>query len=72
MPIRVRLDYLLLDRKMNLTDLSERVGISIANLSNLKTNKVRAIRFSTLEVICKALQCQPADLLHFVPESEDQ
>ena len=59
---------LLHDRRMTLTELAERVGLTIANLSILKTNKARAIRFSTLEAICKALECQPGDLLHYSPE----
>jgi putative transcriptional regulator len=67
MPILVRLDDLLHARRMTLTELSERVDITLANLSVLKTGKARAIRFSTLEAICAALDCQPADLLQFVP-----
>ncbi len=63
MPIRVQLDFMLLRREISLTELSERVGISIANLSNLKTNKARAIRFSTLDAVCRELSCQPGDLL---------
>ena len=70
MPIIVRLDRMLADRKMTLSELSERVGISLVNLSNLKTEKVKAIRFSTLEAICEVLQCQPGDLLEFNPNSE--
>jgi putative transcriptional regulator len=62
-PIEVQLDFVLLRRKMSLTELSERVGISITNLSNLKTNKARAIRFSTLDAVCRELKCQPGDLL---------
>ncbi|HBT18452.1 MAG TPA: transcriptional regulator [Clostridiaceae bacterium] len=65
MPIMVSLDLMLAKRKMSVTELSERVGITIANLSNLKTGKAKAIRFSTLEAICKVLQCQPGDLLTF-------
>lgn len=61
----VKLDDKLHDRRMTLTDLSERIGITLANLSILKTGKARAIRFSTLEAICEALQCQPGDLLEF-------
>ena len=71
MPIIVNLDVMLARRKMRLTELSERVGITMANLSNLKTGKARAIRFSTLEAICKALECQPGDLLVFDPSSND-
>jgi len=63
MGINVKLDYLLLDRRLTLTELADRVGITLANLSILKTNKARAIRFSTLEALCRALDCQPGDLL---------
>lgn len=69
MPITVQLDDLLHARRMTLTELSERVDITLANLSILKTGKAKAIRFSTLESICEALQCQPGDLLGFEPES---
>jgi putative transcriptional regulator len=65
MAIHVKLDDLLYERRMTLTDLSERIGITLANLSILKTGKARAIRFSTLEAICDALQCQPGDLLAY-------
>ena len=68
MGIRVRLDYLLLDRKLTLTDLADRIGITIANLSILKTNKARAIRFSTLDALCRELQCQPGELLVWTPD----
>jgi putative transcriptional regulator len=68
MPILVKLDDLLHDRRMTLTDLADRVGMTLANLSILKTGKARAIRFSTLEAICEALACQPGDLLRFEPE----
>jgi len=72
MPIRVKLDDLLHDRRMTLTELSERVDITLANLSVLKTGRARAIRFSTLEAICEALRCQPGDILEFdVAESVD-
>ena len=67
--IRVRLDYLLLDRRMKLVDLAEITGIALNNLSLLKTGKVKAVRFSTLEAVCKALQCQPGDLLEYVPDN---
>ena len=67
MPIVVNLDVMLARRKMRLTELSERVGITMANLSNLKTGKARAIRFSTLEAICEVLDCQPGDLLEHRP-----
>jgi putative transcriptional regulator len=63
MAIRVNLDRLLLDRRLTLTELADRIGITIANLSVLKTNKARAIRFSTLDALCRELRCQPADLL---------
>ena len=66
MPIIVRLDDVLHNRRVTLTDLSERIGITLANLSVLKTGKARAIRFSTLDSICQALQCQPGDILKFV------
>ena len=67
--IAVKLDDLLHDRRMTLTELAERVGITLANLSILKTGKTRAIRFSTLEAICQVLACQPGDLLEFQPDS---
>lgn len=70
MAILVRLDDVLHTRRMTLTELSDRIGITLANLSILKTGKARAIRFSTLEAICLALDCQPGDLLAFRPESE--
>ena len=65
MAIRVVLDRLLLERRMSLTELADRVGLTLANLSILKTGKAKAIRFSTLEAICAALECQPGDLLGF-------
>ncbi|MBP7213342.1 MAG: helix-turn-helix transcriptional regulator [Anaerolineaceae bacterium] len=65
MAIIVNLDVELAKKKMSLTELSEKVGITMSNLSNLKTGKVRAIRFSTLEAICEALQCQPGDILEY-------
>lgn len=68
MSIRVNLDHLLLDRELTLTELAERVDLTIVNLSILKTNKAKAIRFSTLEALCRELQCQPGDLLQFVPD----
>jgi putative transcriptional regulator len=70
MAIRVKLDGVLHDRRMTLTDLAEKIGITLANLSILKTGKARAIRFSTLEAVCAALHCQPGDLLEFAPENE--
>ena len=69
MAIVVKLDDLLHDRRMTLTELAERVDITLANLSILKTGKARAIRFSTLEAICNVLRCQPGDLLEFHPDS---
>ena len=66
MPIVVNLDVMLARRKMSLTELSERVGITIANLSILKSGKAKAIRFSTLEEICKILDCQPGDILEYM------
>ena len=68
MAITVKLDELLYQRRMTLTQLAERVDITLANLSILKTGKARAIRFSTLEAICRALECQPGDLLESTPD----
>jgi putative transcriptional regulator len=70
MAIAVKLDGLLHDRRMTLTQLADRIGITLANLSILKTGKARAIRFSTLDAICAELGCQPGDLLEFTPDSE--
>ena len=70
--IRVRLDYVLLDRRMKLKDLAETTGISVTNLSILKTNKARAIRFSTLDAICRALNCSPGDLLECVSDEDNE
>ncbi len=70
MPIVVNLDVILAKRKMSLTTLSERVGITIANLSVLKSGKAKAVRFSTLEEICRVLHCQPADILEYVTDEE--
>ncbi len=64
-PIEVRLDELLRERGMTLTELSDRIGLKLANLSILKTGKAKAIRFTTLEAICRELDCQPGDLLHY-------
>ncbi|MDB5456028.1 MAG: Cro/Cl family transcriptional regulator [Caulobacter sp.] len=75
MPIRVNLDRVLLERRMSLTELSDRVGVTIANLSILKTGKARAIRFSTLDALCRELGCQPGDLLVSVggpPDHDDE
>ena len=69
MPIVVRLDDMLYTRRMTLTELADRIGITLANLSILKTGKARAVRFSTLEAICAVLECQPADLLEYQPPS---
>lgn len=71
MPVLVHLDELLHARRMSLTELADRVGITLANLSILKTGKAKAIRFSTLEAICEALDCQPGDLLAFEREGCD-
>ena len=68
MAIVVNLDVMMAKRKMSLNELSERVGLTLSNLSILKTGKAKAIRFSTLESICKALDCQPADILEYVKE----
>lgn len=70
MGIIIRLDRVLADRKMPLNELSERIGVTNVNLSKLKTGKVKAVRFSTLEAICKELKCQPGDLLEYVGEDE--
>jgi putative transcriptional regulator len=67
MPIRVQLDKVLLDRRMSLTELADRVGVTLANLSILKTGKARAIRFSTLDALCRELDCQPGEILAFEP-----
>jgi len=71
MPIRVQLDRILLDRRMSLTELADRVGVTLANLSILKTGKARAMRFSTLDALCRELNCQPGDLLVFEPGPPD-
>jgi putative transcriptional regulator len=71
MPIRVLLDRVLLERRMSLTELADRVGVTIANLSILKTGKARAVRFSTLAALCRELDCQPGDLLHYEPGPDD-
>ena len=71
MPIAVRLDDLLYERRKTLTGLAEEVGITLANLSILKTGKARAVRFSTLEALCAALECQPGDLLTYVAEEAE-
>ena len=70
MPIIVDLDVMMARRKMSLNELSARVGVTLANLSILKNNHAKAVRFSTLEAICQALDCQPGDLLRYEPEEE--
>ena len=72
MPIVVNLDVMMAKRKMSLNELSARVDITLANLSILKNNKARAVRFTTLEAICKALDCQPGDILEYVPDGEEK
>ncbi|MGE5683236.1 MAG: helix-turn-helix domain-containing protein [Bacillota bacterium] len=68
MAIRVNLDVMMAKRKISLTELAEKVGLTLANLSILKTEKAKAIRFSTLDAICKALNCQPGDILEYVED----
>ena len=72
MPIKLNLDRVMLERHISLTELADKVGITLANLSVLKTNKARAIRFSTLEALCRVLECQPGELLEFVPGGESE
>ncbi len=71
MAIHVKLDHLMLDRHLTLTELAERIDITLANLSILKTNKARAVRFSTLEALCRELKCQPGDLLEWRRDEPD-
>lgn len=71
MSIIVNLDVMMAKRKMSLGELAQKVDITMANLSVLKNNKARAVRFSTLEAICQALECQPGDILEFVPDGEE-
>ena len=71
MAIRVNLDLLLVQRKMSLTQLAEEVGITLSNMSLLKTGKVRGIRFSTLDAICRTLDCRPGDILDYEPDEHD-
>ena len=71
MAVTVRLDEVLYQRRMTLTELAERVGMTLANLSILKTGKARAIRFSTLNAVCEALSCQPGDILMFEPDDAE-
>jgi putative transcriptional regulator len=68
MAIEVRLDVMLATRKMSLTELANRIGISVTNLSLLKTGKVKGMRFTTLEAICRELECQPGDILEYLPD----
>ncbi|HXL71329.1 MAG TPA: helix-turn-helix transcriptional regulator [Rhizomicrobium sp.] len=73
--IKLNLDRVMQERQLSLTELAERIGITLANLSILKTNKARAIRFTTLDALCRALNCQPGELLEFVPgevQGEDE
>jgi putative transcriptional regulator len=70
--IAIKLDDVLHDRRMTLTELADRIGMALANLSILKTGKARAIRFSTLDAICEALSCQPGDILRFEPEQAER
>jgi putative transcriptional regulator len=70
--IKLNLDRVMQERQLSLTELAERIGITLANLSILKTNKARAIRFSTLDALCRALACQPGELLEFVPGEVEQ
>ncbi len=70
MPIIIRLDRMMADRKMQLNELSKHVGITLANLSNLKNGKISAVKLSTLEAICKALNCQPGDLFEYIDDEE--
>ncbi len=72
MPIVVNLDVMMAKRKMSLNELASKVDLTLANLSILKNNKAKAVRFSTLEAICKALDCQPGDILEFVEGEEDE
>lgn len=72
MPIIINLDVVMARRKIGAGELAEKVGITPANLSILKNNKAKAVRFSTLAALCRALDCQPADLLEYVPDEEDE
>ena len=71
MAIKLNLDRVMLERRFSLTELAEKVGITLANLSILKTNKARAIRFTTLDALCRELQCQPGELLEFVAGGDE-
>jgi putative transcriptional regulator len=72
MPIDVKLDLVMVKKKMSLTELSARIGISMTNLSLLKTGKVKGVRFTTLEALCRELDCQPGDILEYVPVTADR
>ncbi|MGC9955150.1 MAG: helix-turn-helix transcriptional regulator [Rhizomicrobium sp.] len=72
MPIKLNLDRVMLERHISLTELADRIGITLANLSILKTNKARAIRFSTLDALCHELRCQPGDLLEYVAQTDGE
>ena len=72
MPIIIRLDVVMAQRKMSLSELAEKVDLTLANLSVLKNDHAKAIRFSTLEAICNALECQPGDILEYVPEKGEE
>ncbi|MBQ4612033.1 MAG: helix-turn-helix transcriptional regulator [Clostridia bacterium] len=72
MGIMINLDVMMAKRKMGLTELSDRVGVTLANLSILKNNRARAVRFSTLDAICKALDCQPGDILEYVEDPKER
>ncbi len=72
MGIMINLDAMMAKRRIGLTELSDKVGITLANLSILKNNRARAVRFSTLDAICRALDCQPGDILEYVPDDEEQ
>ena len=72
MPIILRLDRVMADRKMSLNELSQKVGVSNVNLSKMKTGKISAIRFTTLVAICEALNCQPGDILEYDPDASDE
>lgn len=71
MPIRLNLDRMMLERRISLTELAQRVDLTLANLSILKTNKARAVRFTTLDALCRELKCQPGDLLEYVDGPAD-
>jgi putative transcriptional regulator len=72
MAIKSRLAVILAEKEMKLTELEERTGISLNNISILKTGKAKAVRFSTLNEVCRALNCQPGDILHYVPDDDDE